>query len=165
MTMSRQQYGWKTVTLRLGSVLRGDGATLRRLSKDRGATGQAFAITAAASAVGQFTIDREVGALALGAVSGSIGLVAWSLLLWSNGRMLGGMARWAEILRGVGFAAAPFVLIGIPVVGVAAVVYSVALQVAALKHIHGITTGRSMAAVVTPWLLLVVAVALGVPGR
>ncbi len=150
---------------RLVGVLRGDAGTLDRLSQDRGATGQAFAISAAASAIGQFTIDREIGALVLGGVSGSIGLVAWSLLLWSNGRMLGGTARWSEVLRGVGFAAAPFVLIGIPVVGVAAVVYSVALQVAALKHIHGTTTARSMAAVVTPWLLLVLAVALGTPGR
>ena len=151
--------------VRLAGVLRGNGATLCGLSKDRAATGQAFAITAVASAIGQFTIDGEIGALVLGAVSGSIGLVAWSLLLWSNGRMLGGTARWAETLRGVGFAAAPFVLIGIPVVGVAAVVSSVALQVAAVKHIHGITTARSLLAVVMPWVLLVLAVALGAPVR
>ena len=148
---------------RLLGVLRGDGGTLRRLSQDKHATGQAFAVTAVASAIGQFTIDGEIGAFVLGAVSGSIGLVAWSMLLWWNGRMLGGTAGVMKILRGVGFAAAPFVLIGIPVVGVAAVVYSVALQVAALKHIHGITTARSLLAVVLPWLLLVLAVALGAP--
>jgi hypothetical protein len=153
------------VAVRLAGALRGDGATFRHLSKDRGATTQAFTITAVASAIGQFTIDGELGAFALGAVSGSIGLVAWSILLWSNGRMLGGTARPMGVLRSVGFSAAPFALIGIPVVGVAAVVYSVALQVAALKHVHGITTARSLLAVVIPWLLLVVAVALGAPDR
>jgi hypothetical protein len=153
------------VAVRLAGALRGDGATFRHLSKDRGATTQAFTITAVASAIGQFTIDGQLGAFVLGAVSGSIGLVAWSILLWSTGRMLGGTARLMEVVRGIGFAAAPFVFIGIPVVGVAAVVASVGLQVAAVKHIHGITTARSLMAVVMPWVLLVLAVALGEPGR
>jgi hypothetical protein len=145
---------------RLWKVLRGEGRAFEEISHDRQATMQALVITAVASAIGQFTIDANMPAFVLGAVSGSIGLFAWSSLLWANARILGGSAGLLQTIRGIGFAAAPFVLIGLPIIGIAAVVYSVALQVAAIKHIHRLNTGRAMLAVVMPWVLLVLGVAL-----
>lgn len=144
---------------RLWRVLKGEGSAFEEISRDRQATMQALAITAVASAIGQFTMEANMSAFVLGAVSGLVGLFVWSCLLWVNGRILGGSAGLLQTVRGIGFAAAPFVLIGIPIIGIAAFVYSVALQVAAIKHIHRLNTGRAMLAVVMPWVLLVLAVA------
>lgn len=144
---------------RFAGAIRGDGATLSRLSRDRSATGQAFVVTALASAVGQYTRDPGFGALALGVVSGCVGLVAWTVVMWTNCRLMGGSPRYIWLLRGIGFAGAPFALSGVPIIGVAAVVASIALQVAVLKHVGGLSTGRAVAAVLVPFVLVALLVA------
>lgn len=116
-------------------------------------------VTAAASALGQYTRGPGLGALALGAVSGCVGLVAWTVALWIGSRLMGSSPRYMSLLRGIGFAGAPFALSGIPIVGVAAVVGSVALQVAVLKHIGGLATGRALVAVLVPFVVLALLVA------
>lgn len=144
---------------RFAGAIRGDGGTLSRMARDRTATAQAFAVTAVASAIGQYTREPGLGAFVLGAVSGCVGLVAWTVVMWTGTRLMGGASRYMSLLRGIGFAGAPFALSGLPIVGVAAVVGSVALQVAVLKHIGGLTTGRAVVAVLVPFVLVALAVA------
>jgi hypothetical protein len=145
--------------LRFVRAVRGDGATLSGLGRDHTATAQAFMVTAAASALGQYTREPGLGALALGAVSGCVGLVAWTVVMWAGTRLMRASPRYMSLLRGIGFAGAPFALSGIPIVGVAAVVGSIALQVAVLKHIGGLTTGRAVVAVLVPFVLVALLVA------
>jgi hypothetical protein len=144
--------------------MRGDGSAFLDVATDRAATAQAFGVTAVASALGQAALEQDPAALVLGAVSGTIGLVAWTALLWTIGRLLGGSARLPGLLRGIGYTAAPFALIGIPVVGTIAVIYSIGLQVIATRRIHAFGITKAMTSVIVPWLLLVLAVALARPG-
>lgn len=141
---------------RLMRLVRGDLTVFEDLASDPRATVEAFVISAVSSAVGTFTTTGTAGALALGAVAGMVGLAGWTGVLWATGRGLGGHGSMMGILRAVGYTAPPFALSGVPVLGVAAVIGSVALQVVVVMRIHRVAVGRAILAVIVPWAALVV---------
>lgn len=144
------------ITRRLLRLARGDLTLFDDTAADPRATTEAFVISAVASALGTFTTTGTAGALALGAVAGMVGLAGWTAVLWTTGRGLGGHGSPIGLLRAIGYTAPPFALSGIPIVGVAAVIGSVALQVVVVKRLHRLATGRALAAVLVPWVALVV---------
>lgn len=141
--------------VRLADALRGHSEAFRGLALDPDATAQAIAVTAVASALAQLSMERSIGALVLGAVSGSVGLIAWSTMLWVLAAAVGSRAPLMSILRPIGIAAAPFALMGAPVVGPAAAIWSIFLQVAAMRHGAGLGTFKALSVVIVPWILLV----------
>ncbi len=144
------------IARRLMRLARADLAVFEDLAVDPRATVEAFVISAIASAIGTFTTTGTSGALALGAVAGMVGLAGWTAVLWITGRSLGGQASPMGLLRAIGYTAPPFALSGIPIVGVAAVIGSMALQVVVVRRLHHIATGRAVTAVIVPWVALVV---------
>lgn len=87
---------------------------------DTGATGQAAGVVLAVSLV-TAVLDYELGWLAV-ASAGAASVLAWLLLAgitWLIGtRVFGGTASWGELLRTLGFARTPGLLIVLaPVVG------------------------------------------------
>ena len=143
---------------RMVGALRGHAATFEDIMSDRAASAQAFVISVISTTLVAGIDDPSVGNLLLGAFAGAIGLVAWTGVLWVVARGLGMTGRYTPLMRAIGFTALPFVLTPIPVVGAIAAVFSIALQVVAVRTVFKATMARAAATVVAPWLLLVTAV-------
>lgn len=102
-----------------------------------------------------------------------VGGVAWGLgiltagasLATVAGRVLGGRARFDELLRALGYAMVPLGLGIVPLGGfvpgfLAGGTWATACAVVAVREVHRIPTGAAVAVVVAPVLLLVGAVPL-----
>jgi hypothetical protein len=93
-----------------------------------------------------------------------VGWLLWSAITWLIGdKLLGGTATWGELLRTIGFAQAPGVLLivaFIPVLGwlVAAVVgiWMLITGVVAIRQALDFSTGRALGTAFLGWLALVV---------
>ena len=140
---------------RLFRLLGGDFDVFEDIASDPRATLEAAAIAAVSSAIAIYTANRDIGAIALGAVAGVLGLAGWTAVLWVTGRLLGGGASPSPLARAVGYTAPPFALSGIPILGVIAAIGSVALQIVAVRRLHSLAPGRAAIAVIAPWLALV----------
>lgn len=99
-----------------------DAATYEEVEHDSTATGQAagvVAMVAVAQAIGATGLG--IGAMVGGVVSALVGWLAWAGITYLVGdKLFGGTATWGELLRTIGFAQAPgilLVLAFIPLVG------------------------------------------------
>ena len=140
---------------RLRLLAMGEFDVLAAIGRDPAATTQAAVVSSVSFAVLAFLVDRTFQAVILGIVVGLLGLGAWSMLLWATGRLVGGSATPVALLRGIGYVAPPLAFTPIPILGITAGIGGVALQVVAMKQIGRISTSRAVAAVVPPWLALV----------
>lgn len=130
----------------------GDFGVFAEIADDTKATREAAIIAAVTFAVLAWALEQTTQAVVLGLVLGIVGLVGWTGVLWATGRILGGRARPAHLFRGLGYVAPPLALAAVPLLGVAAGVGSVALQIVAMKRIGGLTAGRALLATTVPWI-------------
>ncbi|MEX0906719.1 MAG: YIP1 family protein [Gemmatimonadota bacterium] len=165
--------GTHSFTERMIGAARLDIAIYEEVEADTTATTQAagvVAIVALASAIG------GIGDGAQGAIGGLFGaIVGW--LLWAGityligDKVLGGTATWGELLRTLGFAQAPGVLMALALVpllgGVVAFVVGLWVLVAgviAIRQALDFGTGRAIATALLgfiPYILLGVLIGAG----
>jgi hypothetical protein len=150
---------------RMIGAARLDVATYEEVESDYSATGQAalvVAIVALASAIGGAGAGG-VGILG-GIFSAIVGWLVWAGIAYLIGdKLFGGTASWGELLRTLGFAQAPGVLLIlaiIPVLGwVVQFVVGIWLLVAgviAIRQALDFSTGRAILTAIVGWIPLVI---------
>lgn len=94
--------------------------TYEEVENDRGATGQAFVVVvlgAVAHAIGMGMGRGLLAALIVGVVSAVLSWLAWSsVALLVGTRLFGGSADYGQMLRALGFAQTPMILVGLAVI-------------------------------------------------
>lgn len=156
----------RSIVDRMIGAARLDVSTYEEVESDYGATGQAalvVTIVAIASAIGGM---NEGGRGIIGGVL--VAIVGW--LLWSGiayligDKVFGGTATWGELLRTIGFAQSPGILLIlgiIPVLGsIVGVVVSIWLLVAgiiAIRQALDFSTGRAILTALLGWIPMAIA--------
>ena len=143
-------------------------STYEDVENDRGATGQAFVVVllgAISQAIAMAGMGRGslVGALVGGAISAVLGWLAWSsVTMFVGTRFFGGRADWGELLRTLGFAQAPKVLLVlgiVPILGwiVVPVVFlwTLVTSLVAIRQALDIDTGKAILTAVIGWVVMV----------
>ncbi len=150
---------------RVGRALRLDAQLFEEIEHDPSAIGQAagvVALAALASGIGNPAIHGAGGMI--GAVIGAfLGWFVATGLVWLAGvRMLGGTSDYPELLRTLGFAAAPQIAMVaglIPVVGLLVpllvAIWGLAAYVIAARQALDVTTGKAIVVCVVAFLLSV----------
>jgi hypothetical protein len=138
-----------------------DVRTYEEVEHDTTATGQAaivVVITAVAAAIGAaWRGGPGVVSAVLGAV---VGWLVWAGITYLIGdKLLGGTATWGELLRTLGFAQAPGVLLALAIVpllgGIVIVVVSIWLLVTgivAIRQALDFGTGKAIVTALLGWL-------------
>ena len=146
-----------------------DIPTYEEVEADTTATGQAavvVAIVAVASAIGAL---RGGGASIIGGlVAALVGWLVWSGVTYLIGtKVFGGTATWGELLRTIGFAQSPGVLLVlaiIPVVGLlirfAVWIWTLVAGIIAIRQALDFSTGKAILTALLGWLCMMVLVAL-----
>ncbi len=156
-----------TLADRLTRALKLDSAVYSEVAEDPGGTTQALIVTAAAFAIGGLTGEGNFfGNVIGGAVAGIVGLIIWSGVVLLLGKLFSGQATYTQLLRGIGLTAAPVALSVIPFLGFLGLVYSLIMQVRAVKELHKISDGAAVVVVLIPWIIftilaVIIAVAIG----
>lgn len=128
-------------------------ATYEEVEHDTTATGQAAAVVAlvaVAQAIGQ--ANNGVLAMVFGVLGALLGWLAWSAVTYVIGvSLFGGRADWGEMLRTIGFAQTPgllMVLGAIPVlgglVGFVAAIWMLVAAVIAIRQALDVSTGKAI---------------------
>src|SRR5690606_8111897 len=142
-----------------------DVETYEAVERDESATGQAalvVAIVAVAQAIGA---AGEGGAGMIGGlIAALLGWLIWAGVTYLIGdKLLGGTATWGELLRALGFAQAPGVLLVfgvLPLIGglLAFVVslWTLAAGIVGLREALDFSTGKALLTAVLGWLALVI---------
>jgi hypothetical protein len=164
----------RSIVDRMVGAARFDVATYEEVEADTTATGQAavvVALVAVASAIGAL---REGGTNVLIALVGAlVGWAVWAGLTYVIGdKLLGGTATWGELLRTLGFAQAPGVLLALgilpllgSVVRVVVAFWLLAAGIVAIRQALDVSTGKAVITAILGWLaLLLVNILLGIGG-
>lgn len=94
-------------------------------------------------------------------IFGVIGLFIGGVILHIFVYIAGGRKDFNTTLRSAIYSATPNLLFGwIPFIGFLAGIWSLVLQVLAIKELHEISTGRAVVAVVLPFILMLILVVL-----
>jgi len=142
-----------------------DVATYEEVENDLTATGQAgvvVAIVAVCSAIGG--ASHGLMGIVGGLISSLLGWLIWSGVTYFVGtKLFGGTATWGELLRTLGFARSPGVLLIlgiIPLLGrvVSLVVWLwiLAAGIVAIRQALDITTGKAVLTAVVSWLASII---------
>ena len=151
-----------------------DVATYEEVEHDEQATGQAavvVVIVAICAAIG--AVWRGGPSIIGGPISAILGWLLWSAVTYVIGaKLLGGVATWGEMLRTIGFAQSPGVLMIfgiIPVLGgVVRIVVMLWLLIAgiiAIRQALDFSTGKAVVTAVLGWLTVVLLTFLTGGGR
>lgn len=154
---------------RMMGAARLDPAVYEEVESDYSATGQAalvVVIVAIAAAIGG--ADEGGRGIFGGVIVAIAGWLLWAGITYLIGdKLFGGTASWGELLRTIGFAQSPGVLLVlgiIPVLGwlVRAVVgvWMLIAGIIAIRQALDFTTGRAILTAVVGWLPLVIASAV-----
>ena len=157
------EYAHRSIVDRMGGAAMLDVATYEEVEHDNDATGQAAVvviIVAICTAIG--AVWRGGPSIIGGPISAILGWLMWSAITYVIGdKMLGGTATWGELLRTIGFAQAPGVLMifGIvPILGgfVRLVVglWLLVTGVVAIRQALDFSTGKAIATALLGWLSL-----------
>lgn len=152
---------------RITRAFRLEPAVYHEIAADPNGTLQSLTVAAIAFAIGGLGGEGGfIGNLIGGAIGGIIGLIIWAGFVLLVGKLFSGQATYTELLRVLGFTAAPMAITFIPFLGILGVVYSIIMQVRAVREIHKISDGAAVVIVLIPWLIfvviaLVVAIAIG----
>ncbi len=144
-------------------------ATYEEVEADTSATAQAgmvVVLAAVAQAIGG--IGHGGAGIIFGAVVAIVGWVLWSGITYLIGdKLLGGTATWGELLRTIGFAHAPQVLLVLailPVVGgllrAVVAIWVLIAGVIAIRQALDFSTGKAIATALLGWLAIVIPAAL-----
>jgi hypothetical protein len=158
--------GGRSITDRMKGAAMLDVHTYEEVEHDERATGQAAVvvfIVAVCSAIGGIASAGGRGFIG-GLIGAIVGWLLWSAITWLIGdKLLGGTATWGELLRTIGFAQAPGVLLivaFIPILGwlVAAAVgiWMLITGVVAIRQALDFSTGRAVGTALLGWFAMVI---------
>jgi hypothetical protein len=139
--------------------------TFEEVEADDTATGQAavvVAMVAVATAIG--TSGQGLGAALLSPLAALLGWVVWAgVTLFIGTKLFGGTANWGEMLRTLGFASAPGILLllaAIPLIGLAVnlvvPLWMLVAGIVAIRQALDFTTGKAVLTAVIGWLALLI---------
>ena len=148
-----------------------DVATYEEVENDLTATGQAATVVAiGAVAAGIGASGHGIGGILVSVIASLLGWAFWAGVTFLVGtRLMDGTATWGELLRTLGFAQAPRVLLvlGIipvlgPVVVFAVTIWTLVTGVVAIRQALDVTTGKAVVvALVSLVAVMVVTAVLG----
>jgi len=158
------EYANRSIVDRMKGAAMLDIATYEEVEHDTNATGQAAVvviIVAICSAIG--AIWRGGPSIIAGPISAVLGWLLWSAVTYIIGdKLLGGTATWGELLRTIGFAQSPGVLMIfgiIPILGgIVRIVVAIWLLIAgivAIRQALDFSTGKAVVTAFLGWLSLV----------
>ena len=159
----------RSITDRMMGAATLDVATYEEVEADTTATGQAavvVVITAVASAIGA---AGEGGPGVIGMLLGTLlGWALWSGITYLIGtKLFGGTATWGELLRTIGFAQSPGVLLVLAIIpvfgGVVRFAVSIWLLIAgiiAIRQALDVSTGKAVLTAVLGWLVAIIPAAI-----
>ena len=159
----------RSLTERMIGAATLDISVYEEVEHDETATGQAaivVALVAACGALASWTLGPV--AIAGAALSQLVGWVVWAGLTYFIGtRLFEGTATWGELLRTLGFAQAPGVLVLvvlIPVIGWMVLpviaIWMLVTGVVAIRQALDVSTGKAVLTALLGWLVIVIARAL-----
>ncbi len=142
-----------------------DVATYEDVEHDTTATGQAatvVVIAAVAQAIGLFSLGPIV--MVSGAVGALFGWLVWAGITYVIGeKLFHGTATWGELLRTLGFAQAPGVLLVLGIVpflggliSVAVGIWILVAGIVAVRQALDFSTGKAIITVFLGWLVVAV---------
>ena len=158
------EYARRSIVDRMRGAALLDVATYEEVEHDNEATGQAavvVVIVAVCSAIG--AVWRGGPSIIMAPVTAILGWLLWSAVAYLIGdKLLGGTATWGELLRTVGFAQSPGVLMIfgiIPLLGgiVRAVVglWLLVAGIVAIRQALDFSTGKAIITAFLGWLAMV----------
>ena len=159
------EYAHRSIVDRMRGAAMLDVATYEEVEHDDEATGQAavvVVIVAVCSAIG--AVWRGGPSIIMAPVSAILGWLLWSAITYLIGdKLLGGTATWGELLRTIGFAQAPGVLMIfgiIPILGglvrVVVAIWLLVAGVVAIRQALDFSTGKAIVTALLGWVALVV---------
>ena len=158
------EYARRSVADRMRGAAMLDIATYEEVEHDNDATGQAAVvviIVAICAAIG--AVWRGGPSIIAGPISAILGWLLWSAITYLiGGKLLGGTATWGELLRTIGFAQSPGVLMIfgiIPILGglVRAVVaiWLLFSGIVAIRQALDFSTGKAILTALLGWIAMV----------
>lgn len=168
------EYARRSIVDRMRGAAMLDVATYEEVEADNEATGQAavvVVIVAICSAIG--AVWRGGPSIIAAPIAAVLGWLLWSAVTYLIGdKVLGGTATWGELLRTIGFAQSPGVLMIfgiIPVLGgVVRAVVAIWLLIAgviAIRQALDFSTGKAIVTALLGWLAVVFLTFLTGTGR
>ena len=168
------EYARRSIVDRMRGAALLDVATYEEVEHDNEATGQAAVvviIVAVCSAIG--AVWRGGPSIIMAPVSAILGWLLWSAITYVIGdKLLGGTATWGELLRTIGFAQSPGVLMIfgiIPILGGAVrIIVAIWLLIAgivAIRQALDFSTGKAVVTALLGWLSLIALAFLTGGGR
>ena len=159
----------RSITDRMMGAATLDVATYEEVEADTTATGQAAIVVTLAAIASAIGAAGEGGPGIIGMLLGTlVGWALWSGVTYFIGtKLFGGTATWGELLRTIGFAQAPGVLLVLAIVpllgGLVRVAVSIWLLIAgiiAIRQALDVTTGKAVLTAVIGWLLAIIPAAI-----
>jgi hypothetical protein len=158
------EYARRSIVDRMRGAAMLDVATYEEVEHDQEATGQAavvVVIVAICTAIG--AIWRGGPSIIMGPVSAILGWLLWSAITYLIGaKLLGGVATWGELLRTIGFAQSPGVLMIFGIIpllgGLVRIVVAVWLLIAgiiAIRQALDFSTGKAVITALLGWIAMV----------
>lgn len=159
----------RSMTDRMWGAALLDDRTYEDVEADTTATGQAAGVVvlvALAQAIGSAGLG--LGEMFAGMVAALVGWLVWAAVTYLIGdKLLGGTATWGELLRTLGFAQTPglLVVVGfVPVLGAlarfVAAVWTLVAGIVAIRQALDFGTGKAILTAVLGWLAIAVPMAL-----
>src|SRR3954447_26333689 len=159
------EYAHRSIVDRMRGAAMLDVATYEEVEHDNDATGQAavvVVIVAICTAIG--AVWRGGPSIIAGPISAVLAWLLWSAITYVIGdKLLGGTATWGELLRTLGFAQAPGVLLIfgiIPILGglmrMVVSLWMLFTGVIAIRQALDFSTGKAIATALLGWVALVV---------
>lgn len=157
------EYASRSIVDRMKGAALLDVATFEEVEHDTTATGQAavvVVIVAICSAIG--AVWRGGPSIIAAPIAAVLGWLLWSAVTYLIGdKLLGGTATWGELLRTLGFAQAPGVLMIfgiIPILGglVRAIVaiWLLVAGVVAIRQALDFSTGKAIVTAILGWVVV-----------
>lgn len=146
-----------------------DVATYEEVENDLNATGQAaIVVVLAAIAAGIGAYGHGGRGMIGGIVSGLLGWASWAAITHFIGtRFFGGTASWGELLRTLGFARSPGVLMVLaiipglgPLIAILIAIWCLVAGVIAIRQALDIDTGKAVLVALCGWVVNVIITAL-----
>ena len=143
---------------RITRVLRLESPVFREIADDGDAIGPAIGVAALASAIANLTGSGGiVGRLIAGAIGAVIGLFIWTAIVFLMSKAFGGKATYGQLVRPLGFSAAPYALAVVPVLGaLVGAIWSLIIQIRAVRDVNEVGDGTAIAIVLIPFAILFV---------
>lgn len=158
------EYARRSIVDRMRGAAMLDVATYEEVEHDTEATGQAaivVLIVAVCTAIG--AVWRGGPSIIMGPVGAILGWLLWSAVTYLIGdKLLGGTATWGELLRTLGFAQAPGVLMIfgiIPILGglvrIVVAIWLLIAGIVAIRQALDFSTGKAIVTAILGWLAMV----------